>query len=187
MEEFWKDVIGYEGWYQVSNYGKLKSIDRLIDYPNGNKRLFKGKTQKCSVLKGGYIYYDLYKNSKRKRFLAHILVYNSFKNDYNPNLDINHIDCNKQNNFIENLEQVTRSQNMKHALKNGLLDKTINSATKNYVLDNDGNEIDLKTLARKYGLSYSKVLSRFLKGYSFDEIIIKRKYNIHKYRREKQK
>lgn len=183
----WKDVKGFEGWYQISNYGDLRSIDRIVPYPNGPDRRFKGRVQAKSYHKKGYVYYDLYKNCKKKRFFAHVLVYQAFKEDYDPKPDINHIDCDKKNNFIGNLEQVTRSENMIHALKNGLLKNTVDSATKHYIKDIDGSMIDLKEFSKKYNLSYSKVLARFNKGYSFEEIIIERKYSIEKYRREKSK
>jgi hypothetical protein len=168
--EIWLDVKNYEGFYQISNYGNLKSLDRYIIYPNKTKRLFKGKIQSKSINRNGYIYYDIYKNCIRKRYLAHILVYSNFKNDYNNKLDINHIDCNKKNNFIENLELITRSENMKHALKNNLLIKTLDSATKNYVFEN-GIKYSLKELSKKYNISYSCLLLRYNKDYTLNEMI----------------
>ena len=87
--------------------------------------ILKVNNKKKTINKGGYVYYDLYKNQKRKRYFAHQLVYLTFIGDYDRKLDINHIDCNKQNNEISNLELTTRSENMKHAVRNGLCKKTI--------------------------------------------------------------
>lgn len=168
--EVWKEVKGFEGYYCISNYGNLKSVDRGIKYPNGSVRYFKGKEQKKTINKGGYIYFDLYKNQKRKRYFAHQLVYLTFIGDYNRKLDINHIDCNKKNNFLNNLELTTRSENMIHALNNNLLKNTIEKATKYRLLVNN-EYLTLKEISIKYNLSYTLVRDRNRKGYSIDEII----------------
>ncbi len=181
QEEVWKDIPNYEGIYQVSNLGGLKSLDRYIMYPDGTKKLFKGKIQKKTINSTGYVYYDLYVNCKRKRFLAHMIVYISFVSEYDRKLDINHIDCNKTNNNINNLELTTRSENMIHALNNNLLNKTINSATKHYIKIGEIS-YSLKEISRKYNLPYSLVFGRFKKGYSIDEILnIKPRHSRMKY------
>ncbi len=181
QQEVWKDIPNYEGFYQVSNLGNVKSLDRYIVYPDGTKRLFKSKIQKKTINSSGYVYYDLYIKSKRKRFLAHMIVYIAFVSEYDRKLDINHIDCNKTNNNINNLELTTRSENMIHALKNNLLNKTINSATKHYIEIN-GISYPLKEISKKYNLPYSLVLNRFNKGYSIDEILnIKPRHSRIKY------
>jgi hypothetical protein len=104
MEEIWKDIKGYEGLYQVSNFGNIR-----------NKRTNKIKIPyKC---KNGYMYVSLYKNNKSKNKLIHRLVAETFFKNKNNYTDVNHIDGNKLNNKIENLEFCTRSYNLKEAYR----------------------------------------------------------------------
>ena len=129
MSEIWKDVIGYEGLYQISDNGKLRSTERTIKYPDGySDRLFKSKELSLNVSKNGYIYFDLYRNQKRKRFFSHVLVMMSFIRPKQGFEDINHINGIKKDNRIDNLEYCSRSENMIHAFKIGLCEKTRNSA-----------------------------------------------------------
>lgn len=108
MQEIWKDIEGYEGMYQVSNLGRVKS------FHNTNNRW---KSQKERILKNyigkaGYDAVSLSLNNKRKTCRVHVLVWDAFgdkKRDY-PNLQITHIDNNKGNNKIENLQLLNKRQ-----------------------------------------------------------------------------
>ena len=123
--EIWKDIKGYEGLYQVSNLGRIKSLDRIIVYPNNmSSRFFKSKIQKPCLNSNGYLFCDLYKNSNRKRFYIHRLVLTSFIG-LEKGKDVNHINGIKTDNKLSNLEWLTRSENMKHAFKIGLCENTI--------------------------------------------------------------
>lgn len=114
--EEWKNIEGYEGLYQVSNLGRIKSLAR--NTRNGHCK--KDKILKIRIDKNGYCTIDLYKNSKRKQYKIHRLVANEFiYNKYNKP-QINHIDGNKKNNEVSNLEWCNNSENMKHAYKNNL-------------------------------------------------------------------
>lgn len=106
MKEIWKDVKGYEGYYQVSNLGRVKRL----------------KVLKSRVNKNGYRLVNLYKNSKGRTFYVHILVAKNFidHNYLEKKLHCNHIDGVKINNTLSNLEVVTRSENEKHAFRIGL-------------------------------------------------------------------
>jgi len=111
MEELWKDVNGYEGYYQISNLGRLKSFHRN---PKGTIRKFDQKP-------GGYINVDLYKpGSKRKITTMHQLVAEHFVEGYKPGYIVNHKDGNKHNNIWTNLEWVSHKGNMQHARETGL-------------------------------------------------------------------
>lgn len=108
MEEIWKDVDGYDGLYQVSNLGRVRNSAGLIMAQKPSKR-------------DGYVRLLLCKNGKYKAEYVHILVAKHFVVKEGANeLEVNHIDCNKSNNIFTNLEWVTKSQNTKHAIANGL-------------------------------------------------------------------
>lgn len=104
--ELWKDIIGYEGYYQISSFGQIRSLLT-------NKILI-GDTNNL-----GYKRVTLYSPVK-KRFFIHRLVALHFCDGYQENLVVNHKDGNKTNNKAENLEWVTHSENDLHAFKNNL-------------------------------------------------------------------
>lgn len=108
--ETFKDINGYEGKYQVSNYGRVRSLSRYRDN-NKNNAYQKGIIFKQSTGKKGYIHVTLYKNGKYKRRLVHRLVAQTFiNNEYNLPT-VNHKDENKTNNTINNLEWCTQQYN----------------------------------------------------------------------------
>ena len=111
MEEIWKDIKNYENYYQVSNLGRVRSLDRTIKDIR-SERLYKGKILKQSLCNWGYLTVSLKKSSKSKKFLVHRLVAEAFL----PNPDmlevVNHKDENKLNNCVSNLEWSTLKDNM---------------------------------------------------------------------------
>jgi hypothetical protein len=111
-EQIWKDVIGYEGLYQVSNLGNVKSL--------GNKFSRKERLLKLSFQSKGYLTVVLQKDAKRKMVLVHRIVAEHFIHNVESKPQINHIDGNKTNNAIENLEWVSHRENLNHAIKNNL-------------------------------------------------------------------
>lgn len=118
MKEIWKDIKGYEGLYQVSNLGNVKSLKRWIR--QYNDYIEKEKILKPCVNSVGYYIVVLYKNKKKKNFYLHKLIAEAFIPNPNNYPQINHIDGNKRNNDINNLEWCTQSYNMIHAFKIGL-------------------------------------------------------------------
>lgn len=111
MEEEWNCVKGYEGLYQISNFGKVKSSYKKI-------------ILKMSLNKDGYYQVVLYKHSlKPKHKLVHILVGEHFIPNPDKKSELNHIDCIKTNNMFTNLEWSTRQENMEHAKNMGLIRK----------------------------------------------------------------
>ena len=106
MEEIWKDVVGYEGLYQVSNMGRVRSLTRKVKIQNTNKnRIFRGSIKAgCYELKNGYHVVSLYKNGKSKRFFTHRLVAVAFLENPLNLPQVNHKDENKKNNSVDNLE-----------------------------------------------------------------------------------
>lgn len=114
--ETWKDVEGFEGFYQISNYGNVKSLDRF----DGIRKI-KGRNIKPNLKQNGYLQVGLRREGERKWFSIHRLVAIHFIDNPDEKPQVNHIDCNKQNNNIENLEWVTAQGNCRHAQVNGLM------------------------------------------------------------------
>lgn len=123
IKEYWKPVVGYEGLYMVSNWGRVKSIKF------GKERILKQWTNK-----DGYLQVSLFKNNKRKNFRVHRLVAEAFI----PNLDnlpqVNHRDENPLNNNVDNLEWCSAKYNCNFGTRieriitkttNGKLSKTV--------------------------------------------------------------
>ncbi|HFK8175729.1 TPA: NUMOD3 domain-containing DNA-binding protein [Clostridium perfringens] len=114
--EVWKDIKGYEGMYQISNLGRVKALERIDS--RGLRR--KEKILKYNNTKNGYLEAVLCKNGKTKHITVHRLVAIHFIENINNLPIVNHIDGNKQNNKVDNLEWCTYSYNVKHAFRTGL-------------------------------------------------------------------
>lgn len=114
MKEVWKDIKGYEGLYQVSNLGRVKSF-RV----GGKKNLFisEGILLNSGNSGNGYSIVVLTKKNTKKTHLVHRLVAKQFIKNEEYKSQVNHIDGDKLNNRLDNLEWNTRSENMQHAYK----------------------------------------------------------------------
>lgn len=117
----WKDINGYEGLYQVSNFGEVKSLAHLVRSSRGNSY----RMSPSRILKKGLIgrernYYSvvLCKNGKTQTFLVHRLIAEAFIPNPNNLPQVNHIDENTKNNSISNLEWVTSKENDNHGTRN---------------------------------------------------------------------
>jgi hypothetical protein len=122
--EIWKDIKGYEGFYQVSNLGRVRSLDRKRLGKNGFIKIYKGKILKGHVNNLGYVCYDLFdKNNIRKNIKGHFLVAFHFCKGYKKGLVVNHKDGNKVNNHYINLEWIEFIENVRHAFRNRLIVK----------------------------------------------------------------
>lgn len=103
MQEEWRDIAGYEGLYQVSNYGRVKNAKTgRIMKPKNNGR--------------GYLCLSLHINGKRKFYNIHRLVANAFIPNIENKPEIDHIDCDQSNNRTDNLRWVTRLENMRNPI-----------------------------------------------------------------------
>lgn len=152
MIEIWKDILGYEGLYQVSNLGRVKSLNYH-------------KTRKEHILKPtnchGYLRVNLSKNKNRKSYLVHRLVGEAFISNFDNLPEINHKDENKHNNCVENLEWCDRQYNNTYGT---MLQKNRDSHNPKPVkcLDLETNKIlffHSQNEAAKYFNTYNYVIS----------------------------
>lgn len=117
--EVWKDIVGYEGLYQVSNLGRVKSLKRnkANNYGKVPERVLKQQINKKS---GGYSQASLCKEGKYKVFFIHRLVARAFIHNPDNKPVVNHKDGNKHNNCVGNLEWCTQKENVLHSFVTGL-------------------------------------------------------------------
>ncbi len=126
--ERWKDIPGYEGYYQASTLGRIKSIDRLVPTTNrwGMASINKRRGVVLSGERNGrYLMVALCKKGLLVDKTVHRLIALTFIPNPNNKPEVNHKDCNKRNNKASNLEWVTRKENAIHAVINGMFPKRL--------------------------------------------------------------
>ena len=119
-KEIWKDIKGYEGLYQVSNLGRVRSLDRYVKQNHNTKQLKKGKIIQPTKNHKGYLGLKLCKENTSKKVSIHRLVAQTFIPNLENKPQVNHINGIKTDNGVENLEWCTCSENIKHAFDTGL-------------------------------------------------------------------
>lgn len=137
MKEEWRDIKDYEGLYQISNFGNVKSLN----YKHSQKE----RILRNNPSSNGYINVRLFKDGEFKRFWVHRLVALAFLSNPNNYPCINHIDSNKQNNNVNNLEWCSYSYNIKYGYDNGY-HKPITKTSQSRVIkqyDLQGNLINI--------------------------------------------
>lgn len=116
-EEKWKDIQGYEGLYQVSNLGNVRSVDRIVKhYPKDYFQ--KGRVLKSALTKNGYPMVILVNHNDRKTKMIHRLVAETFIPNTNNLPQVNHKDEDKINNKVDNLEWCTHKYNVNYGHRN---------------------------------------------------------------------
>lgn len=142
--ELWKSVVGYEGYYEVSNQGRVRSVDHYANsgIKHSEQRLVKGHILKQNITRNGYMKVDLSTENNVKTVNVHSLVARAFLPREEGQDQVNHINCNKRDNRVENLEWCTGKENREHAKANGRY-KNPNRRT-----------VMCKQTGRKFGSSY---------------------------------
>lgn len=147
MTEEWRAVVGYEGLYEVSNQGQVRSVNRSRKGRYDCSARVRGQMLK-PINQNGYLLATLRKGGIQKHYRIHRLVADAFIPNENPERNrVNHIDGDKSNNNVTNLEWCTYRENAIHAINNGLWHstkgKTINKSAPNSCQRYNSGEIDL--------------------------------------------
>jgi len=136
-KEIWRDVKGFEGLYQVSDKGRVKSLERTFIDKIGRKRTILGRILKPGITPSGYLQVHLFDSSRgvEKWFLVHRLVCGAFHQNPENKPCVNHIDENKANNAASNLEWCTAFENNTHGTRTARMAKTQSKPVGQYTTD----------------------------------------------------
>ena len=178
--EVWKDIKKYEGYYQVSNKGRIKSLARYVYNKDGTVQRFKMETIKTPIKStDGYLMVKLCVNGINKTIGIHRLVAEAFIENPNNYPEVNHIDTNRKNNNVDNLEWCTCSENQYHAFRHSLKPYGPNHPKSKLTWDDVYNirkyykkgkrGYGVSTLAKKFDVSPSTIR----------QIVIGKTYNKH--------
>ena len=132
LMEIWKSVKGFEGFYEVSDLGRVRSVKRTVLYKDG--RMFKYESVLLKKTKDprGYLQVGFNKNGKKSTHRIHRLVAENFIFNNSNDKEVNHIDGVKENNRLDNLEWVTSSENTKKGYELGLFEKARKKASERW-------------------------------------------------------
>lgn len=166
--EIWKDIIGYEGIYQISNKGNVKSLKRIVKQDTGYgkkyKRILKEKILKANLDTNGYLYVNLTLNKIKKPYRIHHLVADNFLpiKRNGMKLVVDHIDRNKTNNNVENLRIVTQSVNIRNS------DRCDNAKCRNKIFKSKGYYYNTKM--NKFVVQFKhKKIRYYLGAFDYEE------------------
>jgi mannosyltransferase OCH1-like enzyme len=171
MEEIYKPIKQFNGEYEISNFGNCRSTKKIIIKSNGKTYTRESKVLKPAKSQDGYLKCAVSFNGKLITKPIHRLVAETFINKPDTYLEVNHIDGNKTNNNVNNLEWITKSENLKHAYKLNLLKAKKGELNGNSkltwcqveeiralaLITKSGRYYNRKGIAEKYGISEAHV------------------------------
>lgn len=118
-DEQWKPVVGFEGLYEVSSHGRVRSLDKPVSGPNGRLSIRKGQIVKGCYSHGKYLQVNLYKDRKNNTQKIHRLVAIAFLSNPENYEQVNHKDFDRENNNLDNLEWCSARQNKDYSINAG--------------------------------------------------------------------
>lgn len=204
--EIWKSIKGFEGYYEVSNLGRIRSLDRTVIHSKNGTFLYKGKDISLNKISSGYSQVSLTKENKVNRFMVHRLVAENFlevPNDTNikciegediseylsgnRRIEVNHIDENKSNNSVENLEWCTRLYNLKYGSRPDNISKANIKTCKIHKENKIGifsPESHKKSAMTRTGMKFKRTVTKYSNYYCIEtgetmsSLEATKKYNI---------
>lgn len=159
LNEEWRDCVGYEGLYQVSSLGRVRSLDRYVRAKNGSQSLKRGRILTQKIDRYGYPCVVLCNAPARSDITVHRLVAIAFVHGNFEGAQVNHIDGVKTNNIPSNLEFCTSGENVRHSVAIGLQKGRKGTAHHSAVLTDDDVR-QIKLLLRN-GIPQSDIAARF--------------------------
>lgn len=165
QEEIWKSIAGYGGYYEVSNFARVRSLTRSFISKQGRELLYVGAIRKQILNHNGYWTLHLSIHNKQKQFFIHRLVAEAFVPNPDNKPFVNHIDRNRGNSLPENLEWVTHLENMQHASTMGSFDNRCGENSSSNILT-ESQVIEIREaypavriadLSRQYGVHWNTI------------------------------
>jgi len=166
QEVVWKDIKGYEGHYQVSSDGRVRSLDRVVITKRGFPKPYKSRELVQSI-NNGYLQLNLHLSGKSSPKLVHHLVAFTFIGERPKGMEINHINGIKTDNRVSNLEYVTPKENTRHAINMGLVIRPKGEQSSAHKLK------DADVLTVKKRLANGELAGRIAKDYGLDTTTIR--------------
>ncbi len=133
MEEIWKDIDGLNGWYQISTFGRLRSVDRVMIDRDGYSSRYKGQIRRNAINANKYVVNSI----RDKTYFIHVQVAKAFIPNPENKPEVNHLDGDKSNCHVSNLAWATRLENIAHAFKTGLIVPAVGENQSNTVLTDE--------------------------------------------------
>ncbi len=152
--EIWKNVVGFEEQYEISNLGNLRSKERFVKHWRGGERKYKSNFKNIRLNDKGYFRCNLKNEGKRYDFTIHRLVALTFIPNAENKPQVNHINGIKTDNRVENLEWCNQSENVTHAVKNRLIKTKLTDEQAKKIFN---SQLSYRKLAKLYNITSSIV------------------------------